>query len=250
VPIDEELHNRFGEQQRRTLDRWPAGTPGLFPRPTSNLDGQAPTSSSTYRLALYRWLARCDIRDEHSRPIHFTPHQWRHTLGTRMINRDVPQEVVRRILDHDSSQMTGHYARLSDTTIRRHWEKARKINASGHAVTLDPGGPLAEAAWAKQRISRATQALPNGYCGLPLVKQCPHANACLTCPMFITTAEFLPQHRAHPQQVLQIIYKDPASGQTRLTEMNQQVASNLAKIITALEDDLSGTEPGEAADAS
>jgi hypothetical protein len=68
--------------------------------------------------------------------------------------------------------------------------------------------------------------------------------------MFITTAEFLPQHRAHHQQVLQIISAAQASGQTRLTEMNQQVASNLAKIITALEDDPSGTEPGEAADAS
>jgi hypothetical protein len=32
--------------------------------------------------------------------------------------------------------------------------------------------------------------------------------------------------------------------------MNQQVASNLAKIITALEDDHGSTEPGQAADAS
>jgi hypothetical protein len=167
-----------------------------------------------------------------------------------MINRDVPQEVVRRVLDHDSPQMTGHYARLSDTTIRRHWEKARKVNSAGQAVTLDPGGPLAEAAWAKQRISRATQALPNGYCGLPLAKQCPHANACLTCPMFVTTAEFLPQHHAHRQQALQIISAAQAAGQTRLAEINQQIASNLAKIITTLENDHSATEPEETADAS
>jgi hypothetical protein len=97
-----------------------------------------------------------------------------------LINRDVPQEVVRRILDHDSHLMTGHYARLPDTTIRRHWERARKVNTNGETVTLDPGGPLAEASWAKQRISRATQALPNGYCSLPLVQTCPHANACGT----------------------------------------------------------------------
>jgi hypothetical protein len=102
-------------------------------------------------------------------------------------NRDVPQEVVRRILDHDSHTMTSRYARLSDTTIRRHWEAARKVNINGQTVTLDPDGPLAEAAWAKQRVGRATQALPNGYCGLPAVKACPHANACLTCPMFIIT---------------------------------------------------------------
>lgn len=33
---------------------------------------------------------------------------------------------------------------------------------------VDPAGPLAEAAWAKQRLGRATQALPNGFCGLPV----------------------------------------------------------------------------------
>lgn len=70
--------------------------------------------------------------------------------------------------------MTAHYARLHDTTVREHWEKARKINISGHTVALDPDGPLAEAAWAKQRLARATQALPNGYCGLPLQQTCPH----------------------------------------------------------------------------
>ena len=237
VPIGEDLHRLIGEQQQLVLERWPAGPPGLFPRPAKNVDGQAPTSSSTYRLALYRWLERCDIQDEHGRPVHFTPHQWRHTLGTRMINRDVPQEVVRRILDHDSSEMTAHYARLHDTTVRRHWEQARKVNIAGETVTLDPGGPLAEAAWARQRLGRVTQALPNGYCGLPVQKTCPHANACLTCPMFVTTTQFLPQHRDHRQQLVQIISAAQARGQSRLAEMNQQVLANLDTIITSLQDD-------------
>jgi integrase len=242
VPIDEELRRLIDEQQHRVLERWPRIPPGLFPRPTKNLDGKAPTSSSTYRLALYRWLERCDIQDEHGLPVHFTPHQWRHTLGTRMINRDVPQEVVRRILDHDSSQMTGHYARLHDTTIRRHWEAARKVSITGQTVTLDPDGPLAEAAWAKQRLGRATQALPNGFCGLPVQQTCPHANACLTCPMFITTPQFLPQHHDHRQQIVQIISAAEARGQTRLAEMNQQVLANLDNIITGLQDDTGSAE--------
>jgi hypothetical protein len=104
-------------------------------------------------------------------------------------------------------------------------------------VILDPDGPLAEAAWAKQRVGRATQALPNGYCALPLVKTCPHANACLTCPMFITTPEFLAQHRQHRQQVVQIISAAEARGQHRLAEMNHQVLHNLDLIITVLDDD-------------
>jgi F0F1-type ATP synthase membrane subunit b/b' len=67
--------------------------------------------------------------------------------------------------------------------------------------------------------------------------------------MFITTPEFLPQHREHRQQVLQIITAAEARGQARLSEMNRQVAANLDKIITSLE-----AEPGpglpEAASAS
>ena len=245
VPIDDELFRLIGEQKQRVLQRFPAGAPVLFPRQSGNLGGRKPVSSHTYRSALDRWLEDCDIRDEHGQPVHLTPHQWRHTLGTVLINRDVPQHVVQKILDHDSPLMTAHYARLSDKTVREHWERARKVNAEGEPVQISPDGPLGDAAWAKQQLSRATQALPNGYCQLPLVKTCPHANSCLTCPMFVTTAEFLPQHHAQRQATLQIITAAEASGHARVAEMNRQVADNLDKIIATLEDE--GQDGKEAA---
>lgn len=79
-------------------------------------------------------------------------------------------------------------------------------------ATIGPDGPLAETNWAKQRLGRATQALPNGFCGLPAVKTCPQANACWTCPMFVTTPQFLPQHREHRQQVT-ALETEPGSGE-------------------------------------
>ncbi len=249
VPIDEEVEQAIIEQQQQILRRWPASSPWLFPAPKMNPDGRKPLTTHSYRGQLRDWLGHCDVRDEHGRSVHLTPHQWRHTFGTRLINRDVPQEVVRVLLDHSSGEMTAHYARLHDTTVRRHWEAARKVNAKGDTVTIDPAGPLAEANWAKQRLGRVTQALPNGFCGLPVQKTCPHANACLTCPMFVTTPEFLPQHREHRQQVLQIITAAEARGQQRLAEMNQQVLGNLDNIIITLEAG-PGPEDEEAADAS
>ena len=45
---------------------------------------------------------------------------------------------MRRILDHDSPQMTAHYARLHDTTVRRHWEAARKVDIAGALVAIAP----------------------------------------------------------------------------------------------------------------
>ena len=250
VPIDEQLRRAITDQQVIVSDDVGASASTLLPRAMKNPDGTAPISSNTYRGALYRWLEQCDVRDEHGRAVHFTPHQWRHTVGTRLINRDVPQEVVRRILDHDSPTMTAHYARLHDTTVRRHWEAARKVDITGHSVVVDPEGPLAEAAWAKQRLGRATQALPNGFCGLPVQKTCPHANACLTCPMFLTTNDFLPQHRSHHRQTLQLITAAEANGHTRLVEMNRQVLGSLDRIITALADQPEDDADGQVSDAS
>jgi len=55
--------------------------------------------------------------------------------------------------------------------------------------------------------------------------------------MFVTTAEFLPQHHAQRQQTLQIITAAEANGQARVAEMSKQVACNLDKIIASLEED-------------
>jgi hypothetical protein len=68
--------------------------------------------------------------------------------------------------------MTAHYARLSDKTVREHWERARKVNARKTGPD-QPRRPARRRRLVKQRLWRATQALPNSYCELPLVKtQC------------------------------------------------------------------------------
>ena len=66
--------------------------------------------------------------------------------------------------------------------------------------------------------------------------------------MFLTTADFLPEHRSQRQQTIQIISAAEARGQARLAEMNRQVLTSLDRIITVLDDD-PGTHSKEAADA-
>ena len=213
------------------------GCPHLFPRPQSNATGQIPLSSNSFRGSLNRWLGSCHVQDEHGRAVKLTPHQWRHTFACRLINRDVPQEIVRVLLDHESHRMTAHYAKITDQTVRRHWENATKVNINGERVTLDPDGPLAQAQWAKTRYGMVTQTLSNGYCGLPIQKSCPHANACLTCPVFITGPEFLPELRQQRHRTLTLIDVSTSKGQTRVTEMNQQVLTNLDRMINEIGND-------------
>ena len=111
-----------------------------------------------------------------------------------------------------------------------------KSTSTATPSPLTNSSPLADAQWAKQHLARATMALPNGYCGLPLQQTCPHANACLTCPVFITTPEFLPQHREQLELTRGIIERARQRGQLRVVEMNQRTAGNLLTIITSLED--------------
>jgi integrase len=104
VPIGEELHQEIAAHQAAVTGAAVGGCRSLlFPRPTKNPDQNAPISSNTYRAALYRWLHQCNVRDEHGRAVHLTPHQWRHTLvispactvrGTaaREVNGHVPDE--------------------------------------------------------------------------------------------------------------------------------------------------------------
>ena len=47
-----------------------------------------------------------------------TAHQFRHTLGTRLINAGVPQFIVQRVLGHASPEMVSVYAQLHDSTVR------------------------------------------------------------------------------------------------------------------------------------
>lgn len=235
VPIDEELQAGIRAQQQRVAGRWPGRHPHLFPALKANAGGQHPVTYYSYRGMLNRWLDICDVRDEHGDPVHLTPHQWRHTFACRLINRDVPQEVVRVLLDHSSTQMTAHYAKITDQTVRRRGEQATRVNINGERVSIDPGGPLAQAQWAKTRYGIATQTLPNGYCGLPVQRQCPHANACLTCPVFITGPEFLPELREQRRRTLTLITASRENGHARVTEMNEQVAASLDRMISELE---------------
>jgi hypothetical protein len=62
--------------------------------------------------------------------------------------------------------------------------------------------------------------------------------------MFVTTAEFLPQHHQHRRQVIQIISAAESRGQQRLAEMNRQVLGSLDNIITTLQAETGTEETG------
>jgi hypothetical protein len=190
---------------------------------------------TTWRKHLNQWLDEIDLVDEHGQRVRVTAHQFRHTLATRLLNRDVPAHVVQDLLDHMSPQMTARYAKLLDTTRRAHWEAAMKLNADAQPVTIPAGHPLADAQWAKLSLVRAKVTLPNGYCGAPVQTDCEYANPCLDCRFFITTRDFLAQHRRQRDETRRLIADAQQAGLARVAEKNQRTAAKLDKLIDALE---------------
>ncbi|MEV8632644.1 tyrosine-type recombinase/integrase [Streptosporangium sp. NPDC051023] len=234
-PVSEALAEVIAAQQRRTLERYPGGCPWLFAALQANLDGKKPASDKAFRNQLGVWLKRIQLLDEHGRPTHITPHQFRHTVGTRLINANVPQHVVQQLLDHMSPQMTAIYARLHNETVRTHWENAVKINADAEPVALPAGHHLADAQWMKISMVRAKVTLPNGYCGAPIQTDCEFANPCLDCHFFLTTRDFIGQHRRQREETLRFISDAERQGLTRIVERNTRTLGKLDRLIEALE---------------
>jgi len=237
IPLSAKAAAAIGAQQDYVRQHWPAGSPWLFPGMAGNDDGHKPYSHRTFVQQLEAWQRIIDLRDQAGQPVRVTGHQFRHTLGTRLINSGVPQHVVQNLLGHASPHMTGHYAKVHDATIREAFDRyqSQRVNTTGQRIGYDPGAPTASAEWVKHNLNRVRDSLPNGYCARPAQQDCPHPNACLTCPDFQTTPVFLPIHRRQATANRRLIAQADANGQLRLAENLRRVQASLEAIIPALE---------------
>lgn len=178
------------------------------------------------------------IVDENGNIWQFHSHQFRHTVGTRMINAGVPQTIVQKYLGHESAEMTARYAHIHDATLKSAFNEyqGKLVNINGEKTSRTFKEGYDEAKWLQYNVM--SQALPNGLCALPSPQQrCPHANACLTCVNFRTHKKFLPQHNNQLEITNKIIETAKSNGWQRQVEMNDIVKNNLEKIINKLNEE-------------
>jgi integrase len=126
-------------------------------------------------MSLYKfndWLNRLaergNICDESSKRWHFSSHQFRRTVATKMTNAGVRQYIIQRYLRHDSPEMMQHYAQLFSTTAKKEIEALHKqkriIDVTGKEVKqihseLDNDVGLQ---WLRQKMQPL--ALAMGFC--------------------------------------------------------------------------------------
>jgi len=137
IPISNKAANAVRAQQDHVRSRWPNGSPWLFPGIADNSDGNKPYAHGSLSHQLGTWQKAIDVRDEAGQPVRVHAHQFRHTVGTRLINAGVPEHVIQRLLGHASPRMTARYAdprphrsrRLPALlrSTRRHHRRARSL---------------------------------------------------------------------------------------------------------------------------
>ena len=219
------------EQQAWVAEHFP-DSPYLFPSPQARFNGQRPYAHNFARTVLRAWTEEHNITDRRGKLVRLTPHVFRHTIATRMINNGVKPEAIQAFLGHDTLTMTMLYAQVRDATVKEAYLNYQ-VNIAGERVALAPAGLTAEDRWLKTQM--ANQALPNGHCGLPARQDCPHANACLTCDHFSTDITFLPTHRRQLGEAEELVADARRKGHTRVAEMNSKVVVSLTSIIDSLE---------------
>ena len=231
IPVSQEIARVIQERKETVRDRQPSSTI-LFPNPRGKVYKQ-----STFTQRINRLAYDHEIRDANGKLFHFQSHQFRHTVGTRMINLGVPHHFIQRYLGHLGPEMTSRYAHIHDATMKEklsEYLQGTLVDVTGK--TVSESGPLdtGDLQWFTRNI--LAQALTNGYCAIPVIAgPCPHPNACLSCAHFRTDISFLEVHKAELRETERVISKANANGWVRQIEMNERKRNNLFNIITSLE---------------
>lgn len=184
-----------------------------------------------------------DIKDKSGKRWNFETHQFRHTVGTKMVNLGVPLHIIQRYLGHESPQMTMTYAHIHDETLRKEIEKyhdSRVINFQGEAAELSEGilSSSNDLEWFKKNVQG--RALEHGYCARPkLLGDCdiPGFDGCYNCPHWRTNKNFLPVLKDTLERTNNVLQKAKNCGWQLQVNKNTPIKNNLEKVIKSLEED-------------
>lgn len=189
--------------------------------------------------------------DTNGYPYHFTPHDFRHTFASKLVNEhNVSLTTLMRHYAHVSLEMTSHYTHLSK-------EKLKKRALAGFIYTdkIIAGGKEGEefikrlneakaeqdidAAIAKLSDAFGINSLPFGLCVYDYRRgHCPNlgVQSCweIGCKDFVTSSSFL-QNFEHERDTLKIqIERDKHLGQIACAKMKSIKYGKLVKIIGEL----------------
>jgi integrase len=253
LPIGEDLHATLWAWRQVVVARFP-DTPtdqlALFPRPTRNREGTKPMLADQLSHKFGDWIAGLERidgpdRDSAGQPVAFDrnriyPYAFRHTYAQRHADAGTPVEVLQALMDHTDIKTTQGYFRVTSKRKRQATEQLARMRRGANS---DPR-PLAALSETRHvRDAVAQVAVPFGLCAEPANVQaggqhCPIRYRCLGCDSFTSDPSFLPDLRAHLDELLRARERGQAMGANDWALVPIEEITRLRGLIRGLEADL------------
>ena len=229
IPIPKEVVKIIEDQKKYVMEKFGEKTEYLFPSKLNRPILQKNFNENINRLALKK-----NIVDDKGKLFHFHSHQFRHTVGTRLINLGVPQHIVQKYLGHESPEMTNTYAQVFNQTLKDEFFKTKGqiVDIYGERKEWSESFNK-DLSWLKKNI--LAQTLPDGYCSIPIIAgPCKHANACLSCEHFRTDGTFKDVLEKQLENTMKLLDIAKENNWLRQIETNTKLVETLKKILDSI----------------
>jgi integrase len=121
IPVSQEIA-RVVQEQQQVVHAAGNATTLLFPSLKGGVIKQQSFAQRINRMAYDH-----QIRNANGKLFRFQSHQFRHSVGTRMINLGVPHHFIQRYLGHLGPEMTSRCAHIHDATHKVELSETERV---------------------------------------------------------------------------------------------------------------------------
>ena len=203
-------------------------------------------SHVTFSMALRR-LAPHLQHEGH--PYVITPHQFRHTIATDMIEQGIDIYTVKEFLGHASLAMTERYVKVYLSSLKAKYDAYRVKKQQTYATEMmatqiqitQPEGD-ADGGWVENKVGKLyVSPLPDGIGNcvhLPMHDGCPDSPHCPTCPKLRANKRHLPVWENKATNLLitvEALRANPAYARAR--QKHEQELAHAEKVINTIKEE-------------
>ncbi len=182
-------------------------------------------------------------------PYQITPHQFRHSVATDMIEQGVDIYTVKEFLGHKSLSMTEKYVKVYLTSLKAKYDAYRVKKQQTYATEMmasqvhvaQPEGD-ADGGWVENKVGKLyVSPLPDGIGNcvhLPMHDGCPDSPHCPTCPKLRASKRHLPVWENKATNLLitvEALRANPAYARAR--QKHEQELRHAEKVIQTIKEE-------------
>ena len=193
-------------------------------------DKNKPVTSGTINRFLKKTIIDNNIKGRDGNLLHVTTHMFRATLSTKLMSAGKDPKLVAKLLGQSTLSSLSHYATID-------LEAAKEQLAPRIAKDQVLISNIWKTESDKEEIPETAIPLCNGFCSKDIETGiCKKATACLSCPMFIPSIQFINSYELQLQEIEATIAVAKANGYTKLLENSIETKKQLESILKKLKE--------------